>query len=138
MKRAIFVLMIFILHGSAVAAATDVSPAPRKLQCESRAPGYDSMEVKCPLEPSAAAQRYRFKVNFSGGHDDTKASIAPALNGAPLVCGEGSKTSLFGEDGEVSLECRFSIAAKSAAGQAFDVLVSWSHAQYTDFEFYLE
>ncbi|WP_216075105.1 hypothetical protein, partial [Acinetobacter baumannii] len=70
--------------------------AQGKLSCEVQAPGADRRQVTCPLSASGATQRFRFKARFSGGHDDTKASITPTLNGAPLVCDKGSKISLFG------------------------------------------
>jgi hypothetical protein len=127
MKRVIAASLFLICQAPAMAAGA--------VQCQSQAPGYDSLDVKCPLPASVAAAHYRFKANFSGGHDDTKATITPTLDGAPLACGEGSKISLFGEDGDVSLECRFSIPAKTAGQPVFGALVWWSHAQYTDFEF---
>ena len=33
--------------------------------------------------------------------------LSPSLADTPLVCDKGSKTSLMGEDGEVSLDCGF-------------------------------
>ncbi len=123
----------------AVQAAGD---SELKSNCESRTPGGDALYLHCPMNAPAAVadRRYRFKVDFSGGHDDTQASIALSLDGAPLRCDEGSKTSLFGEDGEVSLECRFALRAAAESGAAaaerrlLDVTILWSHAQYTDFQ----
>ena len=60
--------------------------------------------------------------------------MTATLNEAPLVCENGSKTSLMGEDGDVSLECKFSIAGKAGTRQVLKVKLLWSHAQYTDFE----
>ena len=80
-------------------------------------------------------QQFRFKANFTGGHDDTMASMTATLNGGPLTCGEGSTTSLQGEEGDVSLECRFSMTEKAGTKPIFGVVVSWDHAQYTNFEF---
>lgn len=108
--------------------------AQDKLQCESTTFGGDHRAIKCPLKASAADQRFRFKANFSGGHDDTNARMTATLDGAPLACAKGSKTSLFGEDGDVSLECRFAIDGKAGAAHVFGVTLLWSHAQYTDFE----
>ena len=108
--------------------------APGKPRCESQALGGDQRDFKCPLSASGTARRFRFKADFSGSHDDTTASLAATLDGAPLACEEGSKTSLQGEDGEVSLECRFAIKDKAGTKHLLDVLLSWRHAQYKDFD----
>ena len=63
------------------------------------------------------------------------ASITPSLDDVPLACDKGSKISLMGEDGDVSLDCRFSMAEKPGTKKVLRVKVSWSHAQYVDFEF---
>ena len=62
------------------------------------------------------------------------ASMTLSLDGAPLACEQGSKTQLMGEDGDVSLECRFSLADAAGTKRVLKVLLRWSHAQYTDFE----
>ncbi|HZF20498.1 MAG TPA: hypothetical protein VE008_12430 [Burkholderiales bacterium] len=120
----------------AVLAAT-AGPGPAaaqgKLPCESQPPGYDTHVVKCSLSATGAAQRLRFKADFSGSHDDTTASITTTLDGVPLACDKGSKTSTQGEDGEVSLECRFSLAGEPGT-KRLEVRVQWRHAQYKDFE----
>ncbi len=56
------------------------------------------------------------------------------LDGAPLLCDAGSKTRLFGEDGDVSLECRFQIKAKAGVKLLLGVTLLWSHAQYAGTE----
>ncbi len=101
------------------------------VQCEAQASPGDLRNIACPLKASTTPRRYRFKADFSGGHDDTMASMALSLDGAPLACDEGSKTSLMGEDGDVSLECRFSVP-QAAGAPVLKVVVKWSHAQYTD------
>jgi hypothetical protein len=118
---------IFILLG--LASAT----AQAKPQCESTTFGGDHRDIKCPLTASGATQSFRFKANFSGGHDDTSARMTATLDGAPLACAQGSKTSLFGEDGDVSLECRFALEGKAGTSRILGVTLLWSHAQYTDF-----
>jgi hypothetical protein len=92
------------------------------------------MEVKCPLVPADKATRYAFKVHFSGGHDDTHAWLIPKMNDAPLVCTEGSKTELEGEEGEVSLACLFTVPSGSGPAHTLTVQVQWRHAQYSRFE----
>lgn len=112
--------------------AQPVAQPASQAACEIASQTYDSREVACAIPASAESRRFEFIARFSGGHDDTRASIRPSLNGQPLVCDEGSKTSLFAEDGDVSLQCRFS--APADAGARLLVTVRWSHAEYTNFE----
>lgn len=76
---------------------------------------------------------FEFVARFSGGHDDTRAGIEPAMNGKPLSCSPDSKLELFGEYGDVSVYCRFAVPS-SKSGSALNVIIRWNHAQYTDFE----
>jgi hypothetical protein len=92
------------------------------------------MEVKCPLAAADKPIRYAFSAHFSGGHDDTHAWLSAKLNDAPLICSEGSKTELEGEEGEVSLVCLFTVAAGSEPPHQLTVQVQWRHAQYARFE----
>ena len=111
-----------------------IAPTSNKLACTSQSPGGDFRTISCPLNaPPSSARRFRFKVDFSGGHDDTMASMALELDGSPLGCEPGSKTQLMGEDGDVSLECRFAARGAASAPGVLTVRVKWSHAQYTDF-----
>jgi hypothetical protein len=112
-------------------AATGSSPSPSG--CEARPQGNDALQVTCPLGRSASVQRFRFTANFSGGHDDTTASMTPTLDGASLACEPGSKTSLIGEDGDVSVDCAFTVGEAPGTTRVLQVLLKWRHAQYTDF-----
>ena len=127
--RAIAVSMILV-------AGAGSTPAWGQPRCEVQAVGADSRDIRCPLSTSGTGQQFRVRANFSGGHDDTTASMTASLDGAALVCGEGSKTSLMGEDGDISLECRFSLTDKPGMTRVLRVLVTWRHAQYTGFEFH--
>ena len=137
--RTATVLTTSILLGVAAPAGKDAAQAAEeaqpKLHCDSPTTAGETRDVICPLNTSGALQRFRFKANFSGGHDDTMASMQATLDAAPLDCEKGSKTSLMGEDGEVSLECKFSIAEKAGTQHVLRMTISWRHAQYTDFEF---
>ena len=116
--------------------AADNAPTPsEKPVCSSQSSGGDLRVFVCPIEVSGQELHFRFKVNFSGGHDDTMASMETSLDGAPLACENGSKTSLMGEDGDVSLECRLSSTDRTGGEHLFQATVSWSHAQYVGFEF---
>jgi len=126
-------IFFFALAAMPLGVACGAQPSgPRAaLPCEAQASPGDLRNFSCPLKAATAARRYRFKAEFSGGHDDTMASMALNLDGAPLACDEGSKTQLMGEDGDVSLECRFSIP-ETAGAHVLKVVLKWSHAQYTD------
>jgi len=126
------VLLLFGLPGLAVGGENAPAIDAGKQQCESQTPGGDSLDIKCSLEPNGSIQRFRFKAHFSGGHDDTRAWMEATIDERPLPCEEGSKTQLEGEEGEVSLECRFSLTEKSGT-KRLAVKVRWSHAQYTSF-----
>lgn len=108
--------------------------APPSPDCEVQSQTYDSREVSCTIPAASQTRRFEFIARFSGSHDDTRASIRPSLSGQPLVCDEGSKTSLFAEDGDVSLQCRFTLQVAARDGARLLVTVRWSHAEYTDFQ----
>lgn len=97
--------------------------------------GVDLMDFKCPIAATGLVQRFRFKADFVGSHDDTSGSIAVNLNGTPLVCEAGSATQLTGEFGEVSLECQFQIKEKAGTNPLLGVSLKWFHARYTDADF---
>ena len=134
---ALLISMFCVLPGLAVAADADTAKQG-KLHCESPSTPGDYRNIECPLNASGTPQRFRFKANFSGGHDDTMASMEATLDGSPLACEKGSKTSLQGEDGDVSLECRFSLKEKAGTKHVFAAALTWRHAQYTDFELHPE
>lgn len=106
--------------------------AQEKLHCESQTAGGDARDFTCPLISSGTSQHFRFKADFSGSHDDTTMSMTATLNGEPLTCEKGSTTSRRFEDGDVSLDCRFST---TGTARVLGVALIWSHAQYVDFEF---
>jgi hypothetical protein len=134
--RSIIFPVLCLWSGLACAAGVEpvAAAAASKLQCEAQTPGGDLRSITCPLNAAAAPRRLRFKVDFSGGHDDTMASMTLSLDGQALACEPGSKTQLMGEDGDVSLECRFSVPAGADTRRVLRASVKWSHAQYTDFD----
>jgi hypothetical protein len=134
-------IVVAVLPSLLFAAAALAEPPSDKLQaaCESRAPEFgDKRDVSCPFVASGKEQSLRFRVNFVGSHDDTELAMKPVLNQRPLACVEGSKLTSRFEDGEISLECRFSLRAKAGSKQVLDVAIEWTHAQYTGFEFVAE
>lgn len=121
------------------AAGTGPAFAAGPATCESVTPRNERREISCALKVSTASQRFRFTAHFSGSHDDTTASLALTLDGAPLACAPGSKTYLEGEDGDVALECRFSLTPGEAlTTRGLRALLAWHHAEYTRFELVTE
>lgn len=112
--------------------ATASHAAAPELSCSVGNETYESREMLCAIPPAARPQRLQFIARFSGGHDDTRASIVTELDDQPLACDTGSKKELFGEDGEVSLNCGFAVPAGAKGDARFKVTIRWSHAQYTD------
>lgn len=98
----------------------------------STATGGDIRVITCTLP---AGRPHRLAANFSGGHDDTSASLSATLDGQPANCDSDSKTRLFGEDGDVSVYCRISASGDLATTHKLVVTVLWSHAQYRNFTF---
>jgi hypothetical protein len=117
-----------------MAVTTGSACAAEVLTCDTQSASWDRHEYRCPLTANGAEQRLRFKADFSGGHDDTEASIAFTLDGAPLACSPGSKTSLFGEDGDVSLECHLALTGPAGAKRLLGATVKFSHAEFVAVE----
>lgn len=126
--------LIVVVAGLFLPAEAAGSPGKGALACSFQTPGGDLRVFTCPFEGTGTTQAYRFSARFSGGHDDTSASMSLTLNGSPQLCETGSKTHLFGEDGDVSLECRVQIKEKDGTKLVLGVTLLWSHAQYVGTE----
>jgi len=124
-----------LLH---LAPATAAESAHRSEDCASTGGGGGSRQVEYRLDGSEGTASYRFLARFTGGHDDTVASLEAALDGGPDACGPGSKTYLVGEDGDVSLHCRIAPADRAGAPRVLRVVVRWSHAEFIGFEWLRE
>jgi hypothetical protein len=122
---------------AAGAPAAD-APGTENSACESDWAGGDFVQFTCPLPVHGTQKKWRFKAEFSGGHDDTSASMKLTIDGAPLDCETGSKTKLFGEDGDVSLECHFRVGGHAGPQPVLGVALLWSHAQYARTELVVE
>ncbi len=131
MNRAAF-LAVLVSAAIAASATTAAPQLRRSPACESQATSFDSHALKCSI-PAGVSHRYRLEVNFSGGHDDTMASMTARLDGVALHCDDGSKMRLMGEDGDVSLVCIFSTRAGSDEDHVFEASISFSHAQYVGY-----
>ncbi len=119
----------FILCFIPISAMAD-APQPA---CEIKSQTFDSRDVSCVIPVSAEGQHFDFVARFSGGHDDTRATLLASHSGAPITCEEGSKPELLGEDGDINLLCRISAPAKQTRDYKFDVTIQWKCAEYTDF-----
>ena len=111
-----------------------MADTPVAMPCETASTGGDVLDLRCRLPATGAARHYRLTAYFSGGHDDTKASIEPWPRGATLPCTADSKLSLFGEDGDVSLHCRVSVADLANTPPQLSVRLLWTHAQFERYE----
>lgn len=133
MLRSIFALLAFAVLSVSAPDAMRVVQAAGKAPCEAPDAAGDQREIRCTLSASTTPQPLRFTANFSGSHDDTMLSMNATLDGAPLTCDAGSRTELMGEDGDVSLICRFTLAARAGASHVLAVSLTWRHAQYAGF-----
>jgi hypothetical protein len=142
--RTFALLLAVCAVGAAPAHAETPAPAPaiaksdaslKAAACVETDRMMDWREITCTLPAGAAPKRFSFRAMFTGGHDDTSASIAPELDGQPFACGPGSKLSLLGEDGNVSLFCDFDRSALPATSARLKVLIKWNHAEFADYEF---
>lgn len=119
---------------AAVAKAMDPTATPRPaLRCEAPKLGRDALNVSCALE-AGAPRRVQLRVRLTGSHDDTTGTLQVAIAGAAVTCDAGSKTSTEGEDGDVTLDCRFTAAADPGAATLVQASARWFHAQFVGFE----
>ena len=123
------------VSAAALPSATEapaVSDRPT-LRCEPPRLSHDRLNLVCVLDASEP-QRVHVKVDFGGSHDDTNAALEVTLGDTPVACDAVSKTSSEGEDGEVTLDCRFTVAATAGAGQMLRASARWFHARYLNVE----
>lgn len=114
--------------------STGLAHAQSTLECAVQEPPGDVRHFSCPLPASGSKRQYRFEAFLAGSHDDTMAALEPTLDGQALACEPGSKLSLMGEDGEVSLTCLFRLgAAQGQPTRELAVALKWRHAQYVDY-----
>ena len=123
------------LPACAAAGAPEPTPVAAPGCTEVNPSGGDIRVVTCRFP---AGHPHRLTARFGGGHDDTSASLAATLDGESTPCDTGSKMSLFGEDGDVSLHCRIAAPGDASRVHVLVVTVLWSHAQYRDVVFAME
>ncbi len=117
------------------------SPRPRDvpltsrptLRCEPAIVGHDKLQMICTVAPSERKQ-LRVRVHLTGSHDDTAASMDIVIDGASVACEAGNKTRTEGEDGDVTLECRFTVVDRKGSSTVLTASAKWYHAQYVGVE----
>ena len=120
-------------------AGAQTQPAvAQALGCESKSTRGDQVMYSCPIVAKETAQRYRFVANFGGSHDDTKLSLVATLDGAPVACTAGSKSSSRYEDGDIRLDCGLELKTAAGTRHVWAVKVQWYHAQLSDVRFAAE
>jgi hypothetical protein len=132
------VVAAVLMTATAAATPLSVTPGPSAAQrlqaCEPPTFGRDRLTMVCMLDGTAAPQALHIKVHFTGSHDDTTASLDVAIGDAAVACDAGSKTSTEGEDGDVTLDCRFTASGKPGAALVLRASAKWFHAQYIGLE----
>jgi hypothetical protein len=123
-------LLLFTL--TLCVAASHAADAPAA--CQEHKLFGDERRFECAIDAMRGGTPPRFVALFSGGHDDTMASLKVQADGADSVCGAGSKPELMGEDGNVSLLCHLPVSGLSAGKHVITVHLRWSHAQYEGFK----
>jgi len=117
---------------TAAPEADKPSATERRLRCEP-ALGRDKLMVVCSIDASQV-RWVRVRVHLTGSHDDTTASMEVAIGDVPATCDADSKTSTEGEDGDVTLACRFTTSGGSGAATTLRATARWFHAHYVGFE----
>ena len=121
--RAAAAMICLFAMGAGTAFAEEV------LTCQTHATNWKWQEFRCPLTINKEGQKMLFKADFSGSHDDTRLSMTLSLDGVPVACSQNSKTSLLGEDGNVSLECHFAPSGTRGTKRMLGAVIQIWHAQ---------
>jgi hypothetical protein len=127
--RARAALICLFSMGAGTACGAEV------LTCETYATNWKWQEFRCPLPINSEGQKMLFKADFSGSHDDTRLSMTLSLDGVPVACSQNSKTSIIGEDGNVSLECHFVPGGTPGAKRMLSAIIQIWHAQLDAIKF---
>jgi hypothetical protein len=126
----LFALFLLLLQTPFIQSATN----PAVPSCTVTAQTLVSRSIQCDLRASKPGTSFIFKVNFSGSHDDTRLTLEPLMNGKPLTCSSGSMIYSEGEDGDISLACKFTITQDATTAALLRANFKWFHAEYVDHE----
>jgi len=117
-------LMLALLASTAAASPTT---AP---SCQAATLNDEEGEAVCTVPASANVREVRFKAQFLGSHDDSEVSLRLIkLDDITVECRADSKTKSRFEDGEVTLDCGFTVPAKPSDGR-LTVKISLHHLQF--------
>lgn len=96
----------------ALLASTAAASSTAALICQTTTLNDEEGEAVCTLPASTTVREVRFKARFLGSHDDSAVSLRlTKLNDMPVECRADSKTKSRFEDGEVTLDCGFTVPA---------------------------
>lgn len=101
--------------------------------CELRTLTHRSAELVCHAPKGGGANGARIEVRFGGFHDDSRVSLVLEAGGQPVPCRPDDRTSLSGEDGdegEVTLTCRFDAATVMRGANSVTVRIDLHHAEF--------
>jgi hypothetical protein len=127
----LFALLLLLLQTPFIQSATN----PAVPICTVVAQTMVSRSIQCDLRSAKPRTSFIFKVNFSGSHDDTRLTLEPLMNGKPLSCAPGSMIYSEGEDGDISLTCKFAITQDATTTTPLlRANFKWFHAEYVDHE----
>jgi hypothetical protein len=134
----VFVTVLQSVPATAASTPSSATERPaasqRPLPCKPPTLDRDKLTVICALDEAAAAQRVHIKVHLTGSHDDTTASMEVAIGDVPVACDAGSRVSTEGEDGDVTLDCRFTASGRQGGATVLRASAKWFHAQYVGLE----
>jgi hypothetical protein len=125
-------LLLALLVSMAAASAAAAAP------CQATTLNDEEGEAVCTLPASASAREVRFKARFLGSHDDSEVSLRlTKLNDKPVECRADSKTKSRFEDGEVTLDCGFTVPP-TPSDNRLHVRISLHHIQFDKAELLID
>ncbi len=116
---------MLVLLASTAAASAAAAPG-----CHAATLNDEEGEAVCILPASTDVREARFKARFLGSHDDSEVSLRLIkLNDKPVECRADSKTKSRFEDGEITLDCGFTVAA-TLSDDRLTVKITLHHLQF--------
>lgn len=114
----------------ALLASTALASPAAAPSCQTATLNDEEGEAVCTLAASTSVRAVRFKARFLGSHDDSAVSLRlTELNDMPVECRADSKTKSRFEDGEVTLDCGFTVPA-TPSDVRLTVKISLHHLQF--------
>lgn len=118
----------------ALLASTAVASAATAPSCQATTLNDEEGQAVCTLPASAGVREVQFIARFLGSHDDSEVSLRLVqLNDLPFECRADSKTQSRFEDGEVALDCGFTVPP-TLSEHRLSVKISLHHLQFDQAE----